>query len=177
MGFCKVEAGRLCWIYPGGRLLPLPDIERTTLRHSQNLSYLPGDDEVVAPPAPPVPLPSTAGPSFSSQPPSPSHPDIESTLRSIQEEQAFLRAYVASKHAALREFVQERHVSSEGCLLLRINTFRTLVRAFTLGGIGISLNATHLLPLLLHPLSRCPLPPSSPLFLCPRFPLGTMPCL
>jgi len=51
MGFCKVEAGRLCWIYPRGRLMPLPNIERTTLRHYHNLSYLPGDDEVLAPPA------------------------------------------------------------------------------------------------------------------------------
>jgi len=24
MDFCKVEVGRLCWIYPGGRLMPLP---------------------------------------------------------------------------------------------------------------------------------------------------------
>ena len=33
MNFCKVEAGRLCWIYPGDRLLPLPNVDRTTILH------------------------------------------------------------------------------------------------------------------------------------------------
>ena len=33
MNLCKVEAGRLCWIYPGDRLLPLPNVDRTTLIH------------------------------------------------------------------------------------------------------------------------------------------------
>ena len=65
MSFCKVEAGQLYWIYPKGRLMPLPNIERTTLRHPPNLSYLPSDDEVLAPLAPPVPPPSVAGPSSS----------------------------------------------------------------------------------------------------------------
>ena len=109
MGFCKVEAGQLCWIYPGGQLMPLPNIEHTTLRHPPNLSYLPGDDEVLAPLAPHVPPPFVAGPSSSSQPSSTPYLDIESTLRSIQEEQVSLRAYVAFEHVALREFVQERH--------------------------------------------------------------------
>jgi len=31
LGFCKVEAGKLCWIYPGDRLMPLPNVARTTL--------------------------------------------------------------------------------------------------------------------------------------------------
>jgi len=31
MSFCKVEAGKLCWIYPESRLMPLPCVERTTL--------------------------------------------------------------------------------------------------------------------------------------------------
>jgi hypothetical protein len=108
MGFCRVEAGRLCWIYPGGRLMPLPNIERTTLHHNQNLSYMPNDDEL-AQPAPPVPPPSFPGPSSSSRPSYHHYPDLEDTLRSIQDEQASLRAYVASEHAALRDFVQERH--------------------------------------------------------------------
>jgi len=116
MGFCKVEVGRLCWIYPGGRLMPLPNIKRTTLRHYHNLSYLSGDDEVLAPPAPPVSLPSTAGPSSSSQPSSTPYPDTECALRSIQEEQASLRAYVAFEHAALREFIQERHDELRGMI-------------------------------------------------------------
>jgi len=51
MGFCKVEEGRLCSIYPGGRLMPLPNIEWTTLHHYPNLLYFPGDDEVLASPA------------------------------------------------------------------------------------------------------------------------------
>jgi len=33
MNFCKVEAGRLCWIYPGDWLLLLPNVDRTTLLH------------------------------------------------------------------------------------------------------------------------------------------------
>jgi len=108
MGFCHVEAGRLCWIYPGGRLMPLPNIERTTLRHYHNLFYLPSDEEV-ARPAPPVPHCSFAGPSSSSQASYPSYSDIGTTLRSIHEEQASLPAYVTSEYAALREFVQGWH--------------------------------------------------------------------
>jgi len=27
MSFCKVKASRLCWIYFGGRLMPLPNVE------------------------------------------------------------------------------------------------------------------------------------------------------
>ena len=37
MGFYKVEARRLCRIYPGNQLLPLLDVERTTLLHQGNL--------------------------------------------------------------------------------------------------------------------------------------------
>jgi len=108
MGFCHVEAGKLCWIYPGGQLVPFPNIERTTLQQYQNLSYLPGDEEL-ARPAPLAPSPSFAGPSSYSQPPYPDSPNIGATLRSIQEEQASLWAYVASERSALRDFVQERH--------------------------------------------------------------------
>jgi len=56
--------------------MPLPNIERTGLRHHHNLSYLPGDEEL-ARPAPPVPPPSFAGPSSSSQPSCPDYPDID----------------------------------------------------------------------------------------------------
>ena len=42
MNFCKVEAGRLCWIYLADRLLLLANVNRTTLLH-----WVPGDDEVV----------------------------------------------------------------------------------------------------------------------------------
>jgi len=27
MNFCKVDGGRLCWIYPGDQLLPLPNVD------------------------------------------------------------------------------------------------------------------------------------------------------
>ena len=84
--------------------MPLPNIEQTILRHYQNLSYLPSDEEL-AHPAPPLPPPSFAGPSSSSQQPYPNYGDIGATLRSIQEEQASLRAIVASEHAALCDFV------------------------------------------------------------------------
>ena len=55
MNFCKVEAGRLYWIYPRDRLLLLPNVDRTTLLHWANLYWVPGDAEAVqfAPPLPP----------------------------------------------------------------------------------------------------------------------------
>ena len=33
MNFYKVKAGRLCWIYLKDRLLPHPNVDRTTLLH------------------------------------------------------------------------------------------------------------------------------------------------
>jgi len=81
-GFCHIEAGRLCWIFPGGWLMRLLNIERTTLRHYHNLFYLPSDEEL-ARPAPPLPPPSFVSPSSSSQPSYPDNSDIGATLRSI----------------------------------------------------------------------------------------------
>ena len=49
MNFCKVEVGRLCWIYSGDWLLPLPNVDRSTFLHQGNLYWVPGDDEVVRP--------------------------------------------------------------------------------------------------------------------------------
>jgi len=41
MNFCKVKAECLCWIYPGDRLLPLPNIDRTAFFHRLTfLGYL-----------------------------------------------------------------------------------------------------------------------------------------
>ena len=37
INFCKVEAGRLCWIYLGNQLLPLANVDRTTLLHQGKL--------------------------------------------------------------------------------------------------------------------------------------------
>jgi len=80
--------------------MPLPNIERTTLRHYHNLSYLPGDKELASP-ALPIPPPSFVGSSSSSQPSYPNYSDISATLRSIQEGQASLWAYVTSENAAV----------------------------------------------------------------------------
>ena len=59
MGFGQVKAGRVCCIYRRGRLMPLPNIERTSLQHRHNLLYLPGDEELACPttPVPPLLLP------------------------------------------------------------------------------------------------------------------------
>jgi len=87
MNFCKFEAGHLCWIYLGDRLLPLPTVDRTTLLYWANLHWIPSDDEVVRPvPQQPAPRSSQAGPGSSSRPPPPDYSDLQDTLRSIQEE-------------------------------------------------------------------------------------------
>jgi len=62
--------------------MPLPNIERTTLHHYHNLSYLPSDEEL-ARSTPPVPPPFFAGSSSSSQLSYPDYSDIGATLRSI----------------------------------------------------------------------------------------------
>jgi len=46
MNFCKVEAGHLRWIYLREQLLPLPNVDRTTLYHRGNLYWVPNYDEV-----------------------------------------------------------------------------------------------------------------------------------
>jgi len=60
-------------------------------------------------PASPIPPSSYARPSSSSQQPYTNYSDLRETLRSIQEEQASLRAFVTSEHTALQDFVQEQH--------------------------------------------------------------------
>ena len=56
--FCTMEAGYMCWIYPGNRLMPLPIVYRNTLLSLDNLSFPPGDEELVhlATPLPPPPI-------------------------------------------------------------------------------------------------------------------------
>jgi len=77
MDFCKVEAGRLYWIYPGDRLFPLPNVDRTTLLHWANLYWVPSHSEVVQPTPHPRPTHSSqAGPDFSSQPPPTDYADL-----------------------------------------------------------------------------------------------------
>jgi len=113
--FCKVDGGRICWIYPGNRLMPLPNVDRTFLLNRANLYFLP-DDEELARPAP-SPLPPHPRASNSSQPSS-SHDylDLHATLQPIQVEQASLRAYVEIEHASLRGFAQERHDELRGMI-------------------------------------------------------------
>jgi len=115
MNFCKVVAGCLCWIYPRDRLLPLANVDRTILLHRANLYWEPSDAEVVQPaPHHLAPHSSKVGPSFSSQPPAPDYANLEDILRSIQEVQLSLRAFVASKNAALRDCVQKHHDELRG---------------------------------------------------------------
>jgi len=47
VNFCKVEDGRLCWIYPGDQLMLLCNVECTTLLHRANLHWVPSYAEVV----------------------------------------------------------------------------------------------------------------------------------
>jgi len=47
MNFCNAEAIHLCWIYHGDQLLPLPNVDQTTLRHGCNLYSVSSDEEVV----------------------------------------------------------------------------------------------------------------------------------
>jgi len=104
IGFCQVEAIGLCWITLGVGLC----LFSISLQNRNNFLYLHGDEEL-ARSAPPVPPSSFTEPASSSQKPYPNYGDIGETLRSIQEGQASLWAFVASKHAALRNFVQEQY--------------------------------------------------------------------
>jgi len=36
---CRVDGGRICWIYPGNWLMPLPNVERTSLLNRVNLYF------------------------------------------------------------------------------------------------------------------------------------------
>ena len=77
MNFSKAEAGRLCWIYPEDRLVPVFNVDQTTLLHWANLCWVPSDDKVVQPtPHHPAPYSSQARPNSSSQPPPPDYTDL-----------------------------------------------------------------------------------------------------
>jgi len=104
--------------------LPLPNVDRTTLLHQANLYWVPGDDEVFRPtPHHSAPYSSQVGFTSSSQPPSPDYTDLQDTLKSIQEEQASLRAFVAYENATLRDFVQECHNEFRGLLAYQTQYF------------------------------------------------------
>ena len=68
MKFCNVEFGRFCGIYPGDRLLPLLNVDQTTLLHWSNLRWVPNDAKVIQPAYLPPPLTSYTRLSSSSQP-------------------------------------------------------------------------------------------------------------
>ena len=124
MNFSKVETGCLCWICPGDRLLPLPDVDRTTLRHRASLQWVPGDVEVVQPAVPPPLFTCQAEPSSSSQPTSADYAEVQKNLRSLQEEQVSLRAYVASENVPLCDFIQEWHDELCGMLTTQTQYFQ-----------------------------------------------------
>jgi len=65
LGLYQVAAGRLYWMYLGGRLMPLSNIERITLQKRNNFLYLSGDEELLCP-TPPIPHSSYARSSSSS---------------------------------------------------------------------------------------------------------------
>ena len=55
MKFYKIEVGHVCWIYPGNRLMPLPNVYYTTLLNRANLYFLLDDEELARPLPPPPP--------------------------------------------------------------------------------------------------------------------------
>ena len=80
--FCKVDGGRICWIYPGNRLISLSNVDRTSLLNRVNLYFLLGYDELVRPAQPPPPTHPRVS---SSSQPSSSHDylDLDTILPSI----------------------------------------------------------------------------------------------
>jgi len=80
--------------------MPLPNVDCTSLLNRANLYFLPKDEEL-ARPVPPPPPPDTRASSSSQSSSSHDYADSYATLRSIQEEQASLRAYVETEHVTL----------------------------------------------------------------------------
>jgi len=82
MKFCKVNGRRICWIYPGNRLMPLPHADCISLVNRANLYLLPGDEELARPTPRPYPRASSSSKASSSL----DFSNMDATLRSIQEE-------------------------------------------------------------------------------------------
>ena len=57
----------MCWIYLGDKLMPLPNVEQTTLLNRANLSFLLDDEELVHP-VPPTQPPTHLSVASSSRP-------------------------------------------------------------------------------------------------------------
>jgi len=53
--FCKVDGGRISWIYRENQLMPFLNVDRTSLLNWANLYFLPGDEELARPAPPPAP--------------------------------------------------------------------------------------------------------------------------
>jgi len=109
MNFCKVKAGRLCWIYPGTSFCRFPmSIEPPYFTRLTFIGYLMMSRLFNLHP---IIQPLTLVKQDLVFPFN--HPLLtiptSKHLRSIQEEQVFLRAFVAFENAALRDFVQECH--------------------------------------------------------------------
>jgi len=79
MKFFKIDGGHICWIYPDNRLIPLPNVYRTSFLNWVNLYFLSSADELARPAPPPHSRAS------SSLQPSTSHdyPNLHATVRSI----------------------------------------------------------------------------------------------
>jgi len=166
MNFCKVQAGQLCWIYPGDQLLPHPNVDRTTLLYRASLYWVPGDDKIVqTTPHHPASHSSQEGPSSFYQSPPPDYIDLQDTLRSIQEEQVFIRVFLLPRTPLFGTLSKGGMMSFVGCLVPRHIISRTIGYVYGPSEICISLIANH--PILYHHLlSDCSVLLPFPFFYC-----------
>ena len=130
--FLKLEAGRLWWIYPWNRLCSFPMLSRPSYLtrltfHSYLvmliLSFLHHLDVHL------LSMESLVNPSSYST----DYQEVQATLRSIEEEQASLRAYVENEHATLHNIVQERYDEFCGiiaCQIQYLHDFRACLETW-----------------------------------------------
>ena len=141
MKFYNVETSKLCWIYLRKCLVPLNNVEMTTLLHRANLSWLPCDDEALHP-APLPPPPTYYGSlilSISLLP--------MITMRFMQHLGLFRRSKAPYKHMfklrmlPFMTLFNSGMMSFMGWLPCKTNIFRTLGQSWDLRDIDISLKA------------------------------------
>jgi len=108
MMFSNVEVRHFRCIYPRSHLMPLPNVDRTTLLNRANL-YFRSDDEALAQPAPPPPSPHLRASSSSQLPTFSDYAGLHAALLSIQEKQASLQAYTQTDKPYSSDFIQEWH--------------------------------------------------------------------
>jgi len=84
--------------------MPLPNVDRTSLLNRTILYFLSIEEKLARPAPPPPPIHHKTS---SSSQPSSSHdyPELHATLRSTQDKQASLQAYIETEHALLPDFV------------------------------------------------------------------------